>query len=330
MDLLKHTHNFLSGIYEKKGDLKNALSHYQSSTSINDSIYNATKSKQIAELSKKFETEKKEQQIKSLNQQSTIQNLQIKQGNTLLLIAGILILFVAGFSYLLYNRRKLKEEAKFQFEINKHQEQTARAVLNAEEHERRRIATDLHDGLGQLLSVALMNMNSLFDKLKVGEIELSLADRSLALVNETYDEMRTISHQMIPNALLKTGLSTAIREFLNKIDKNKIRVSLETTGLDERLDEQTETLIYRIIQEAVNNVIKHAKANKLDIQLIKDIDGISLTIEDNGIGFDKEKIKNKPGIGLKNMLDRIELLKGTAEFDSNLGKGTSLVINIPS
>ncbi|MBC8053399.1 MAG: sensor histidine kinase [Sphingobacteriaceae bacterium] len=330
LDIIKHTHNFLADIYEKKGDLKNALRHHQSFSTINDSIYNETKSKQIAELSKKFETEKKEQQIKSLHQQSTIQNLKIRQRTIMLAIAATLIVFISGLSYLIYNRRKLREEARLQSEINKHQEQTARAVLNAEEHERRRIATDLHDGVGQLLSVALMNMNTLFGKLKEGKIELSLADRSVALINESYDEMRTISHQMIPNALLKAGLSAAVREFLSKIDENKIKVTLETSGLDERLDEQTETLIYRIIQEAVNNVIKHAQASKLNIQLVRDEEGILLMVEDNGKGFDKTAVNQKKGIGLKNMLDRVELLKGTAEFDSAPGKGTLLAVNIPA
>ncbi|MBC7916075.1 MAG: sensor histidine kinase [Pyrinomonadaceae bacterium] len=320
----------LAEVYEAEKAYGYAYTAFKTYSVLKDSVFKKDKIRLITDFQTKYETEKKELQIKSLNQQSTIQNLKIKQRNILLSIALIVIVCIAGLSYLIYTRRKLKAEARLQSEINKHQEEAARAVLKAEEHERRRIATDLHDGIGQLLSVALMNMNSLYDKLKVGKIELSLADKSVALINESYDEMRTISHQMIPTALLKTGLNTAISEFLNKIDENKIKISWETIGLDERLEEQTETLIYRVIQEAVNNVIKHANATRLDIQLIKDADGISLTVEDNGKGFDKEKPTHKRGIGLKNIVDRIELLKGSVDFDSSPGKGTLLAIHIPA
>ena len=320
----------LAKVHESEKAFGKAYTAFTTYSALKDSVFKKDKLRLITDFQTKYETEKKELQIKSLSQQATIQNLKIRQRNILLSIALIVIFCIAGLSYLIYTRRKLKAEARLQFEINKHQEDAAKAVLKAEEHERRRIATDLHDGIGQLLSVALMNMNSLYDKLKTGKIELSLAGKSVALINESYDEMRTISHQMIPTALLKTGLNTAISEFLNKIDENKIKVSLQTSGLEDRLEEQTETLIYRVLQEAVNNVIKHAHASRLDIQLIKDADGISLTVEDNGKGFDIEHINHKPGIGLKNMVDRIELLKGTVDFDSAPGKGTLLVIHIPA
>src|SRR5690606_18382522 len=103
-------------------------------------------------------------------------------------------------------------------------------------------------------------------------------------ISDSYDEMRSISHQMMPNALLKAGLSAAVRDFLNKIDQEKIGIHLEVVGFQNKLDEQVETVLYRVIQESVNNVIKHAKASKLNIQLCNDEDGISITIEDNGKG----------------------------------------------
>jgi signal transduction histidine kinase len=99
--------------------------------------------------------------------------------------------------------------------------------------------------------------------------------------------------------------------------------------LEERLDGDIETVLYRVIQESVNNVIKHAKASQLDISLVKDSHGLSITIEDNGIGFNKEEIANHDGIGLKNIQSRIIFLKGTVEWDSQKGKGTVVVINIP-
>ncbi len=274
-------------------------------------------------------TNQQKQKIQSLNQENQIQALAIKQRNTYLIIALLLFLFLVSTGYFIYNKRQLKAKAQLQEEINKQQDLAARAVLVAEERERRRIAGDLHDGVGQLLSAALMNLNGMFQKLKLtGEMGLQ-AEQTLSIVNDSYDEMRSISHQMMPNALLKSGLAFAVKEFLDKIDKDMIKINLETIGLSQRLDEQTETVLYRVIQETVSNVIKHAEANKLDIVLIKDEEGISITIEDNGKGFDKSKTDLRTGMGMGNILSRVEFLKGTVDIDSTIGKGTLVAIFIP-
>ncbi|MGV3547539.1 MAG: tetratricopeptide repeat-containing sensor histidine kinase [Pedobacter sp.] len=279
---------------------------------------------------KKLETAQQQQQIKSLHQQNTIQQLEIKQRNLGLGIALGILLLGGGFAYLIINRRKLKAKADLQSEIIKQQDIASKAVLDAEERERRRIAGDLHDGVGQMLSAALMNLNGLFSRLNLqNEVNLQ-AEQALALVNESYDEMRSISHQMMPNALIKSGLASAVKEFIGKLDKDKLKVTLETVGLNERLDEQTETVIYRVIQETVNNVVKHAEASKLDIQIIKDEEGISVTIEDNGKGFDKNKVDVKAGIGLSNIYSRVEFLKGTVDIDSTEGRGTLVAIHLAS
>lgn len=133
----------------------------------------------------------------------------------------------------------------------------------------------------------------------------------------------------MPNALLKSGLASAVKEFLDKIDNRIIKISLHAEGLQQRLDSNTETVLYRVIQECVNNVIKHSGANKLDISLIKDADGISVTVEDNGRGFDTADKKKFEGIGLKNISSRVTFLKGTVDFDSSPGKGTLVAIHVP-
>lgn len=271
-----------------------------------------------------------QQKIVSLNQQNIIQNLELQRRNLYLLLSGLALLIVIVFALATINRRKLKAKAELQQEIIKQQDLATKAVLEAEERERRRIAGDLHDGVGQMLSAALMNMNGLISKIDP-KSELALnTEKALALVSESYDEMRSISHQMMPNALIKSGLASAVKEFLSKLDSDKIKVGLETIGLNERLDEQTETVIYRAIQESVNNTVKHAKATKLNIQIIKDEEGISVTIEDNGKGFDQSKLGSKKGIGLSNLYARVELLKGTVDVDSAEGKGTLIALHIPN
>jgi two-component system NarL family sensor kinase len=134
---------------------------------------------------------------------------------------------------------------------------------------------------------------------------------------------------MMPNALLKSGLISGIRDFVNKLDSRVIKINLFTDGLNEKLDENIEMVLYRVIQECVNNVIKHAEATHLDISMIKDEDGISVSIEDNGKGFNIKDKNNFEGIGLKNIITRIQYLKGTVEWDSSIGKGTVVTIQLP-
>ncbi len=326
-DITGYAYNFLSEIYQKKGDYKTSLHYHRLFSALNDSLYNEKRSQQMAEMNTKYETEKKEQQIDKLHQQTEIQSLQIRQRNIFIAAAAILVLIAVVVTWLAYNRRKLQEQARLQLAINKQQEITAREVIQAEERERRRIAADLHDGVGQLLSAALMNLNGLFNKTPMSPELQTLSQHSLALVTESYDELRQISHQMIPNTLLKVGLASAVKDMIMRIDQSKMSISLEANGPDSRLDEEIETVLYRVIQESVNNVIKHAGATKLNIQLTKDEEGVAVTIEDNGKGFDMKQ-KDK-GIGLKNMLTRVQFLKGTIDIDSSPGRGTLVAVFIP-
>ena len=327
---LRNAYQSLSKTYQQSGDYKKALATSQQYLKVANQISNEKNDQNIARLNVQYETEKKEQQIKTLNQQSTIQKLQINRRNTILAITAGLLVISALFGYLLLSRRKLVENVRLQQALSKQQELSVKAIFNAEDQERRRIAAELHDGVGQILSCALMNLNSLFESVDLKQEQADLAHRSLALVTESYDEMRSISHQMIPNSLLKNGLAQALRESLSKIDEKIIRVQLNDDGLASHLDAQTETALYRIIQEAFNNVLKHAQATKVYISLMSDADGISVTIEDNGNGFDSTLIHENKGIGLKNIRTRIESLKGTVEFDTAPGKGTLVVINLPS
>jgi signal transduction histidine kinase len=124
-------------------------------------------------------------------------------------------------------------------------------------------------------------------------------------------------------------LAAAVREFIEKIDSRVIKVNLYTEGLGERLESNVETMIYRVIQECVNNVIKHSGATLLDISLTKETNELTLTVEDNGRGFDTSKKDVFEGIGLRNIISRVEFLKGNAEFDSEPGRGTVVAVYVP-
>jgi signal transduction histidine kinase len=215
-------------------------------------------------------------------------------------------------------------------ELIKQQELAVKAVIEAEENERQRIAKDLHDGVGQMMSAAKMNLSAFESELKWSdENQQQSFEKIIQLVDESCKEVRSVSHIMMPNALLKKNLAMAIGDFVDKLDKKKLQVHVYTEGLEERLDSNIETVLYRVIQECVTNVIKHAEATNLDISLIRDKDGINGTIEDNGKGFDISDKEKFEGIGLRNIITRIEYLKGTVDFDSAPHRGTVVGIHVP-
>lgn len=321
----------LAKVAEAKNDFKGALKFNKQEAIFKDSLLNEENSKQISELETKYETEKKQQQITLLSKENIIQKLSISKKNTTIYSIIALLLALAVFLALFYNRYKLKNETRLQSEIIKQQDLSTKAVLSAEENERRRIASDLHDGVGQLFSTVKMNLSGIENQINFkDESSKSNFHKTIALVDESCKEVRSISHQMAPNVLIKSGLVSAVRDFITKVDERKLKINMEVQGLNERIDENVEMVLYRVIQETVNNVIKHAKANRLDIQIIKDLDGLSVMIEDNGVGFDAKNINKDDGLGLKNIISRITYLKGTVDFDSSLGKGTLVSIFIPN
>lgn len=287
-------------------------------------------------LRQKLDASEKAKNIQALQKQSQIQQLeiinrqlQLNRRNVLIGFLGAVLLLIVLLGYSYYRRYKLKQEAKMHALILKQQELATRSILEAEEAERQRIAKDLHDGVGQMMSAAKMNLSAYESKIQFSDEEAKEAfDRILSLVDESCKEVRAVSHNMMPNALLKNNLASAIREFISKLDHDALKVHLYTEGLDQRLDANVETVLYRVIQECVNNVIKHSAANVLDLSVIRDADGISATIEDNGKGFNPTDQKVE-GIGLKNIRTRVEYLKGDIEFNSSPGKGTLIAIHIP-
>jgi signal transduction histidine kinase len=279
--------------------------------------------KQLSELNIKLETERKQK----LMQQ---QQFAINRRNTT--IAVIAALFAGGMiiGYQSYSRYRLKQVAALQSAVLRQQDIATRDIIQAGEKERKRIATDLHDGVGQLFSAVRMNLSSLMERIVLTHAdEQALAEKTLAMVDESCREVRTIAHQMMPDILLKTGLVPAIKDFANKIDSQHLKINLEAYGLEERLDNNMEIVLYRVVQECINNVTKHSKASRLDINLTREGRDISVTIEDNGVGFNMADKMKFEGIGLRNIATRVKYLKGSVEVSSDQNKGTLVAIYIP-
>jgi len=313
----------LSNIAEREKDYKAAFEYYKQSKALKDSMYRLESAKQVEELSAKYETVEKEQTIQEQKFQISKRNYYIAGISGLLVFGGLL-------GYSSYRRYRLKQQAKLHAEIVKQQDIATKAVLAAEETERKRIAAELHDGVGQMMSAARMNLSSIEDEINFTSPEQKHRfDKVVSLIDESCSEVRTVSHNMMPNALLKSGLSSAVRDFVDKIDTSIIKVILHAEGLNEHIDNNTEAVLYRVIQECVNNVIKHAGATRLDISLINDADGISVTIEDNGKGFDASFINKKKTLGLLGMKERTIMMGGTYVISSKPGEGAIVMISVP-
>lgn len=328
---LENLYNNLSVYYDIMGDLKTAFQYSDSLIVLKDSLYGQRLDKSMAEMQVKFDVEKKDlelaknkAEIKAKEEQAFIKNIIIVS-----IIALSILLLIVGL--LFFRKKQVEQQAKLDAEIAHQKEIRTKAILEAEEKERRRIAQDLHDGVGQLLSAAKLNLSNLDSKLSVQTEEQKLAmQNALSLVDDSVKEVRAVSHNMMPNTLIKLGLASAVREFITKLgNAPTLKVDLEIVGLDTRLDNQVETVLYRVIQEIVNNIIKHAKASQISMQLIRHDTELSVMIEDNGVGFDTAKLDNFEGIGLKGIQTRIEFLNGSVHFDSAIGRGTTVIIDVP-
>jgi two-component system, NarL family, sensor kinase len=309
--------------YEKAGRFQEAAETYKKLNALKDSLYKDANPRALAEIQTRYETEKKERKIEQQHNRIRLQNFLFVGVAGLILLAGLLI-------HSQYRRYKLRQETKMKTELMKQQEIAVKAVIEAEEQERQRIARDLHDGVGQMMSAAKMNLSAFESSAHIdqGEQKRSL-DKIIGLVDESCRELRTVSHIMMPGVLLKHDLAAAIRDFTDKLDTKKLKVHLHTDGIDKGIDSNTETVLYRVLQECVNNVVRHADASTLDISLIRDQDGIHATVEDNGKGFDASDKLKYEGIGLKNIVTRMEYLKGTVDFDSAPGRGTVVALYVP-
>lgn len=314
----------LAESFTAQNDLPNAIIAKDSAAFIKDQLINEKSSAKLAELRELYQTEKKEQ---------TIQLQQSEIGKQKIIIIGIAALFISllftGYAYI--KKQKIKKEIEIKEQLHQQQLQATINILQAEEKEKERIASDLHDGVGQLMMAAWLNLQALEhheNSLESGHKDL--LQKSILLVDESCKEVRSVSHSMMPNALLKKGLINAVHDFVQQIDKNVIAINFQTTNVQLPLAPHVETMMYRIIQESINNVVKHAQATALDISINNDTTGTDILIEDNGKGFDVQAALQKEGIGLQNIKNRVDYLHGTVHWDSTLGNGTVVSIFIPN
>jgi len=279
-------------------------------------------------ISKKFETEKKESQIK-------LQAAEIRQKNILnyFLIAGIIaFLAISILGYRNYKHRQKLQQAKID-ELETEKQLTAtEAVLKGEEQERTRLAKDLHDGLGGMLSGIKFSLNTVKENLIMTPDNALAFERSIDMLDSSIKEMRRVAHNMMPEILVKYGLDAALKEFCTEIDRSGVvHVNYQSVGMHQaEIAQTTSVAIYRIVQELLNNIIKHANAKNVLVQLHQSAQEklLAVTVEDDGNGFDANLLKQSGGMGWPNIQNRVEFLKGRIDLQSSAGKGTSVMIEI--
>ncbi|MEM9053431.1 MAG: tetratricopeptide repeat protein [Bacteroidota bacterium] len=325
LDEMMEANRVLSTVYSSQGNYKKALETFEAFKSISDSIVNEKNLNRISELEIKFEISEKEREIAQQDLEIVNKESQIQQQNLQLgfLGAGIVIVILGG--GLFYNYSRNKQKNLLQEAVIAEQERGLEAVFTATEEERKRIAKDLHDGVGQQLSALKRGFEELTDQLDSGQKEKAAGLKKL--VDDTADDTREISHQMMPKALTEFGLVPAIEDSLNKtLGSLSVEFEFEHFNLQDRYDEQKEVAVYRIFQELVNNVIKHSGADKLNLQLFENQSKLILIIEDNGKGIQQQ---SADGVGILNIKNRLKTFDGRFNLDPNGDSGTTATASIP-
>lgn len=312
----------LSRNYTLAGDYKNAEETLRKMIIIKDSVYTKNSAEQLAEMQTKYEVQKKETTIIQQQYDLTKKNYFIYS------IVGLLAATLL-FGYFFFQNRKKNQQLKIQAIKTEQKKKTTQAVMEAEEEERKRIAGDLHDSVAQKMVVAKLNLEALGNQLnQLNDPQQKIYNNISTLLEESNTEVRNLSHSMMPRAFTHSGFTNAVKEFLDKIEKPGLKINFSADGDFTGIKENKALMIYRIIQECVQNVLKHAKASNLDVAMIAANNEVDITIEDNGTGFNKNAVDTQ-STGLKNIRSRIEYLSGKLDINSSPGNGTVIAFYIP-
>lgn len=316
--------NILSELALVKGDLKMYGYYDRLSDSLQQEYSNKSARENVQLLDKKYETEKKEKQL-------VIQQATITKKNTLnyILIGGTAaLLIISLLSYRTYSqKRKLQEQKIADLEKEKLLLAT-QSILKGQEEERSRLAKDLHDGLGGLLSGVKLQLGAMKGNLILSEEHGRTFNNAIGKLDESISEMRRVAHNMMPEALMKLGLQQALQDYSDGLSElQPFKINCEFHALENRMPSSTEIVVYRIVQELLNNAVKYSGATTILAQVIRQGDNLSITVEDNGKGFDISKTDITKGAGLANVKARVDYLKGQMDLQSASGKGTSIHID---
>lgn len=288
--------------------------------------FDAQEARNIAEITAKFD---------DARQKATIvqQDLELSEGKAIiaqqrlqnLALVGGFLLLVIGIVFWI-NRSKSKQKLALSKAVFNEREKGFSQVIEATELERDRISKDLHDGIGQQLTALKLSLNALSKKVEKPHVDD--VQTVIESFTQSAEDVRMLSHQMMPRMLMDFGLPEAVDDLLkNSFLHAEISYEFQHKGMEQRLDKNIEIAVYRVIQELINNALKHSEAKSFSVQLIRSEKKLAGFILDDGKGFDPKGIAQ--GRGLKNISSRLSLIGGSIEIDSGSGAGTSVSISIP-
>ena len=336
--LRRNIYDVLYSVEETAGNYKKAYEYLNKYVDVEFEIFSEEDQQQVNFLKAKFDAEKREFQITKLEAEKEIQSLKLLKQNWFILSLLMILLFVLLFTVFiirqnrykqnLAEKQKLIREQKISELEKERQLLAAKSLLQGEEKERTRIASDLHDGLGGLLSGVKINLSNMKESAYLAEEQVSSFNNVITLLDSSIRELRRIAHNMAPETLYNYGLNTALNDYCIGISPKGIpSIIYNGFGEYQRLAPELELSFYRIGQELINNAIKHSGASQINVQLFSEEKRIALQVFDNGSGFDVTEIENKiKGHGLLNVKNRVSAFGGKFELYSNHGKGTEILV----
>ncbi len=315
--------NYNAGNYKLSRDM------YVKFINTRDSVLNLEKSHQILELETKYQTEKKQSEIEKLT--------LVKKQRTLviyILIAALMLLLLFSYNYFRNIKNKkiiadqqLEIKEKQLLELEKERQLTAaKSVLQGEETERRRFARDLHDGLGGMLSGLKINLSTMKGNSIITSEQTTAFENALNLIDKSIVELRRVAHNLMPETLNHYGLQTALNDFTVQLNQQiSTKINFSFFGEDQRYEPQLELTVFRIAQELLNNALKHADAQQIQVLLFAEKNRVCLQVNDDGKGFVVNSGLLK-GSGLAGISNRVDALSGKIDIDSAPGKGTEIAV----
>ncbi len=331
------SYDILKRVASMGENYKDAVQYAELQKIYADSNTNTETQKRILGLESKYQHQKREQELATLRTDNTLRELEIVRRNRMFLILGISAAFAiiilaiySGYSrqkQTLSEREKKIQEDRVKFLERQQQVVSLQSMINGQETERTRIAKDLHDGLGGVFSTIKMYFNSLHHHQPTLS-EQELFQKSYALVNDASEEIRRIAHNMMPEVLMKMGLVNALKDLCANISAGKLlHVKMEVHGMEKRMNTTTEIMLFRIMQELLNNIIKHAQATEAIVQFVREDNRLSVLVEDNGKGFNTTEADDQKHAGIDSVQSRVAYLNGKLSIDSQQNVGTTVMMD---
>ena len=321
----------LSKIYRKLNDFEKAYVYNEQYIQLKDSLSQMFEAEKIADIEARYNKLENENKIKELTIEKQATLLNQRKNMLFLLLLSFALICVLTVTYFIWKNLKNQKKITAQKEINHFQKlnnlkrekeiEIMQTMINVEEAERKRVARDLHDSIGSKLSALKIIFANTQNKNDYNDSRIN------TILETSIAELRQISYNLVPESLLKLGLEKALGDLCFTLRSDTVSIEFHSYEIDNSMPLTTQTNIFRIVQELVNNALKHSKATQILVSCSQNGNRFYISIEDNGVGFDISGIEENQGLGIKNIKSRIELLHGSFDCESSSG-GTSYNIEL--